>query len=103
MWAQYLRSPAVCTTFSGFMTLLSYVTASSSGTCTTAGAGAAMVCVTILAFDILHCGIVISIRVILVCRQVRNSLLDVNILALQQGVHNLTELEVSCTEPSRVP
>jgi hypothetical protein len=102
MRAQYLRSPTVCTPFSGFMALLSYVTASSSGTCTTA-AITAMICVMILAFDILHCGIVVSVRPILVCRQVRNSLLYVNVLSLQQSVHNLTELEVSCTEPSRVP
>jgi hypothetical protein len=78
---QYLRSPAVCTPFPGFLTLLSYITASSSSSRTTTAA-ALMICAMALAFNILHCRIIISIRAILVRRQVRYSLLYINVLAL---------------------
>jgi hypothetical protein len=83
------------------MTLLSYVSASSARSCTTT-ASAVVVWVMVLAFDVLHCRIIVSIRSVLVSRQVRNSLLHVNLFALQQFVHDLTKLEISCTEPCRV-
>ena len=101
-----LRSRSVCSTFSGVFAFLAEVSACS----VRAGAAAAAVVVIMgvaATLDVFHSLVVIAVlgcRVVIVIAVANRCQLpvDIHLLALQQLVHDLANLEISRAEPGRI-
>jgi hypothetical protein len=105
-WRNDLRSRSVCSSFSGVLALLAEVPTRSIGASTTVAALVAAVGIT-MALNILHGLIVVAGRgllIVIVTAATHGGELSVHIhlLALQQLINDLSDLEVSGAEPRGV-
>src|SRR5690348_4697762 len=91
---QYLRSPAVCTALSCFLTFLPDISSCSAWPSPTA-ATPMVIWIMAVSFDIFHRFIFVVVIITLVGWQICNFLLHVDFLALEQFVYDLPELQVS--------
>jgi hypothetical protein len=94
----YLRSSTIGTSLSRFLSFLADISTCRIGASTTTAGAVVTAWIAIDTLHVLH-GLVIIIITGVSSGKVGNFMVDINFLALQQNIDNLSELQVARTEP----